>query len=94
MDLRDAQCALIRRRARRALAGALAVDPWVAERPSQARGPGLTLLQRSLQSSSHSCKCEQVQMLDLRAPRRQAICAPVMRRAMPACRPAACRQRA
>ncbi|CAK0850274.1 unnamed protein product, partial [Prorocentrum cordatum] len=53
-DLRDAQRALIRRRARRALADAPAVDPWVAERPSQATGARLTVLQRALQSSSHS----------------------------------------
>eukprot|EP00959_Pyramimonas_sp_CCMP1952_P199744 4178066-Pyramimonas_sp.AAC.1 len=43
-DLRDAQCALIRRWARRALADALPVDPRVAERPSQAKGPRLTNL--------------------------------------------------
>ncbi|CAK0848684.1 unnamed protein product, partial [Prorocentrum cordatum] len=53
-DLHDAQCALIRRRARRALADTLAVDPRVAERPSQAEGQRATPLQRASSASPHS----------------------------------------
>eukprot|EP00959_Pyramimonas_sp_CCMP1952_P067512 1409245-Pyramimonas_sp.AAC.1 len=94
--LHDTQRALIRRRERRALADTLAVDPRVAERPSQARGPRLTMLQRALQSSSHSFelfastyRCSSCGLTaDKRAAR--SACATLCQPA----RPPACRQRA
>jgi hypothetical protein len=52
-DRRDAEAALVRRRARRALEDCARVDPWTAARPERPEAPPVPALSRVLKASAH-----------------------------------------
>ena len=52
-DRRDAEAALVRRRARRALAASIQADPWTASRPEAPVAQRLPILTRIMRANEH-----------------------------------------